>query len=255
MARLTGKTAIITGAAGGIGVAAVKRFVAEGARVLAVDIDESALSNALDGVQDDRASAMVADVTKAHDMAACVDAAVSRYDKLDIALLNAGIEGQVTPITEYPEDMFDRVLAINVRGVWLGLKYAMRAMTLAGGGSIVITSSIAGVRGRQGICAYVASKHAVVGLMRTAALEGAGANIRVNTVNPAPVDTRMIRSLEVGFDPDDPDSVRRRYVDASPMKRYATPDEAANLMLFLASDESSHCTGSTYMLDGGRTAG
>ena len=255
MARLTGKTAIITGAAGGIGSAAIKRFVAEGAKVLAVDIDESGLSRALDDIDGDRGSAMVADVTEEHDVARSVDAAVSRYGKLDIALLNAGIEGQVAPITDYPEDVFDRVLAINVRGVWLGLKHCMRVMAPAGGGSIVITSSIAGVRGRSGICAYVASKHAVVGLMRTAALEGAETGIRVNTVNPSPIDTRMIRSLEVGYNPDDPDSVRQRYIAASPMKRYGAPDEVANLMLFLASDESSHCTGSVFMLDGGRSAG
>jgi len=254
MARLTGKTAIITGAAGDIGRAALKRFVSEGALVLAVDLDEASLDDAVRELGDDRVFQCQADVTCSDDMESCVDAALSRFGKLDIALLNAGIEGEVAPITDYDEDVFDSVMAVNVRGVWLGLKYTMKVMAQARSGSIVITSSVAGVCGRKGISAYTASKHAVVGLMRTAALEGAEFGVRVNTVNPGPIETRMIHALEQGYNPDDPTGARNRHLAASPTGRYGTPDEVANMMLFLASDESSHSTGCTYMIDGGRTA-
>jgi len=254
MARLAGKTAIITGAGGDIGQAALRRFVSEGALVLAVDLDEASLSDAVRELGDDRVFPQPADVTRSDDMERCVDAALLRFGKLDIALLNAGIEGEVAPITDYDEDVFDRVIAVNVRGVWLGLKYVMKAMAPAGSGSIVITSSVAGVRGRKGISAYTASKHAVVGLMRTAALEGAEFGVRVNTVNPGPIETRMIRALEQGYNPGDPRGAREQALATTPMGRYGTPDEVASMMLFLASDESSHSTGCTYMVDGGRTA-
>ena len=158
------------------------------------------------------------------------------------------------PITDYAIDTFDKVMAVNVRGVWLGLKYAAPEIAKRGGGSIVITSSVAGVRGAAGVSAYIASKHAVIGLMRTAALEMAAKKIRVNTVNPAPVDTRMMRSLEAGFQPDDPGQAKEMMSAMVPLQRYAEPVEVARIMLFLASDESSYCSGGVYMVDGGMTA-
>lgn len=253
MARLADKAAIITGAAGDIGRAAVRRFVDEGARVLAIDIDEAGLADALGDFDEANAAGMVADVTRSDDMAGAVDAALSRFGKLDIALLNAGIEGEVAPVTDYDEDVFDRVIAVNVRGIWLGLKHTIKAMAPAGRGSIVLTASVAGVRGQKGISAYTASKHAVVGLMRTVSLEAAEFGVRVNTVNPGPIETRMIDALIAGYYPDDPEA-RQRHIAATPMGRYGTPDEVASMMLFLASDESSHCTGEMYMVAGGRTA-
>ena len=254
MARLDGKVAMVTGAAGGIGSACARLFAAEGASVLLVDREADALAEVAGSIGA-RAHAVAADVSVAADMQKCVAAAEERFGGLDIAMLNAGIEGVVQPIPDYPEDVFDRVIAVNVRGVWLGLKVAMPALARRGGGSIVITSSIAGVRGRAGLSAYVASKHAVVGLMRTAALECAPQNIRVNTINPSPTETRMMRSLERGRNPDDPEGVKREFERASPQGRYAQPEEIARLMLFLASDESAHCNGSVYMIDGGRNAG
>jgi NAD(P)-dependent dehydrogenase (short-subunit alcohol dehydrogenase family) len=254
MGRLEGKVAMITGAAGGIGSVAGRVFADEGARVLLVDRDEEALVAAAAAIGEPRARHFVADVTKADEVRACTCAAAEHFGGLDVAILNAGIEGEVRPIKEYPDEVFDQVIAVNLRGVWLGLKYAIPEMERRGGGSIVITSSIAGVRGRPGLCAYVASKHAIVGLMRTAALECAAAGIRVNTVNPSPVETRMMRSLERGAVPDDPESAKRAFERASPLGHYAEPEEVAKLMLFLASDESSHCSGSVYMLDGARTA-
>ena len=250
MGRLQGKVVLITGAAGGIGAAVARLFAAEGARLLLVDRDQAGLASlAGEGIV-----CRAADVGDGPQMRDCVAAAEAEFGGLDIALLNAGIEGAIQPIAEYPEAEFDRVIAVNLRGVWLGLKHAMPALARRGGGSIVITSSIAGVRGREGMSAYVASKHAVIGLMRTAALEGAGDGVRVNTVNPSPVETRMMRAIEAGTDPDDPERQRDRFRRTSPMGRYAEPEEVAKLMLFLASDDSSHCSGSVYMLDGARNA-
>ena len=179
MNRLTNKVAIITGASGGIGAAAARRFVAQGARVLLVDRDEAALQAVADG--NAQMGCCVAAVSQPEQMAACVQAAVQRFGGLDIAVLNAGIEGEVRPITDYDIATFDRVMAVNVRGVWLGLKYCIPAIAQRGGGSIVITSSVAGLSGAENMSAYCASKHAVVGLMRTAASECAPLNIRVNT--------------------------------------------------------------------------
>ncbi len=247
MDRLNGKVALITGAAGGIGAACARLFAAEGAKLGLMDRDpcNSNLADALE---------ITGDVSRPEDMEAAISATCERFGGLDIAILNAGIEGEVAPVPDYGIDAFDRVIAVNLRGVFLGLKYAMPALKARGGGSIVITSSIAGLRGRNGMLAYVASKHGVTGLMRTAALEGAADGIRVNTVHPSPVETRMMRSLEAMISPDDPEGFRQSYREASPQGRYAQPEEIARMMLFLASDESSHCTGSTYSVDGGRAA-
>lgn len=247
MARLAGKVALVTGAAGGIGAACARLFAAEGAQLVLVDRDPA--MPAIDG-----ARAFVGDVSRSDDMEDAVGVAVEGFGGLDVAVLNAGIEGDVAPVEDYDLETFDRVIAVNLRGVFLGLKYAMPALRARGGGSIVVTSSIAGLRGRARMPAYVASKHAVVGLMRTAALEGARDGIRVNTVHPSPVDTRMMRSLEAQLAPDDPEGFRRDYEAASPQGRYARPEEVARLMLFLAGDESAHCAGSTYSIDGGRAA-
>jgi NAD(P)-dependent dehydrogenase (short-subunit alcohol dehydrogenase family) len=253
MARLDDKIALITGAANGIGAAAARLFVAEGAKVALVDRDAEALAG-IAAALGDRVHGIAVDVSDSAAMKAAVEDAVARLGGLDIAVLNAGIEGDVAPIEDYSEENFDLVIAVNMRGVWLGLKHVMPVLKAGRGGSIVITSSIGGIRGRQGMCAYVASKHAVVGLMRTAALEGAPDGIRVNTVHPSPVETRMMRSLEAMMNPDDPEKVRQAQLRTSPQGRYAEPEEVAHLMLFLASDESRHCSGSEYMIDGARNA-
>ena len=188
MARLEGKVALITGATGGIGRAAARLFVDEGARVTLVDLDESALQELVASIGPERASYAVADVTDPAQSQAYVNAAAERWGGIDVYLANAGIEGQLSPIPDYPIDVFDRVMAVNVRGVWLGIKYVVPVMRERGGGSIVITSSTAGVGAGPDMSAYTTSKHAVIGLMRTAAMEGASQGIRVNTVNPAPID-------------------------------------------------------------------
>ena len=261
MVRLEGKVAVITGAAGGIGRAAARLFADEGARLALVDLDETALQDTVRSIGEDRASYTVADVTQPDQTQAYVDAAVNRWGGIDVFLANAGIEGTLSPIPDYPIDIFDRVMAVNVRGVWLGIKYVVPVMRQRGGGSIVITSSTAGIGGTPAMSAYTTSKHAVIGLMRTAALEGAPLGIRVNTVNPAPIETRMMRSIEeqrVAALDDSSISVEQVKEAAAariPLERYGNPEEVARLMLFLSSDDSSFCTGGVYMVDGGRSAG
>lgn len=261
MARLSGKTALITGGAGGIGQAAARLFTAEGARVALVDRDEAALQAVVQSIGEESASYVVADVTQPEQAECYVKAAVDRWGGVDIYLANAGIEGMVSPIPDYPLDVFEQVIAVNVTGVWLGLKYVIPVMRERGGGSIVITSSTAGIGGTAGMSAYTTSKHAVIGMMRTAALECAPMGIRVNTVNPAPIETRMMRSLEemrVAAADDSEVTVERTkqaYSARIPLQRYGNPEEVARLMMFLASDDSSYCTGGVYMVDGGRSAG
>ena len=261
MVRLEGKVALITGATGGIGQAAARLFAQEGARVALVDLDETALREVAGSIGDDQASYTVADVTQPDQTQTYVSEAVNRWGGIDVLLANAGIEGALSPITDYPIDVFDRVIAVNVRGVWLGIKYVVPAMRERGGGSIVITSSTAGIGGTPGMSAYTTSKHAVIGIMRTASLEGAPFGIRVNTVNPAPIETRMMRSIEemrVAALDDSSATVevaKQAFADRIPLQRYGDPAEVARLMLFLSSDDSSFCTGGVYMVDGGRSAG
>lgn len=255
MGRLDGKVALITGAGSGIGLAAATRFVKEGANVMLAGRRRALLSELAEELGPANAAYATADVSKEEDNQAIVRLCVEKFGALDVFLVNAGFEGAAAPIPEYPTDVFDEVMAINVRGVFLGLKHAIPAMR-GKGGSIVITSSIAGIKGR-GVhnSAYVASKHAEVGMMRTAALENASDNIRVNCVLPGPTETQMMRSIESNRSPEAPDKIKDLVRAGIPLGRYSTPDEIANLILFLASDESANCTGGVYVADGGLSAG
>ncbi|MBI2803243.1 MAG: SDR family oxidoreductase [Gammaproteobacteria bacterium] len=254
MARLTGKIAIITGGAAGIGLATARLFKAEGAKVLLVDVQQDALAAAVAELGESHASAVVADVSDPPQVNAYVKAALDRHGRIDVFFNNAGIEGSVHSIVDYPLAMFDRVMAVNVRGVWLGMQAVIPAMTKTGGGSIIITSSLGGLKGMPKMAPYIAAKHAVVGIMRSAALECAPLNIRVNTINPSPIATRMIAAIEAGYAPGAPDKAKARIAAGVPLRRYGTPEEVAQLVLFLASDESSYCTGTTFPIDGGMSA-
>lgn len=254
MARLKQKVAIITGGAGGIGKAAGALFAAEGADVLLVDLDEAALKQACADIGSNRVSYLAGDVTSAADNQAMVATATERYGGVDILLANAGIEGDIKPILDYDEARFDQVLAVNVKGPFLGIKAAIPALQERGGGSIVITSSVAGVGGSPGISGYAASKHAVIGLMKTAAKECAPMNIRVNTVNPSPVNTRMMRALEEQLAPGAADTIKEALIGQIPLGRYGEPEDIAKVMLYLASDDSAFVTGTVHMADGGFSA-
>ncbi len=260
MKRLADKVAVITGGAGIIGRAVGALFAREGARILLVDVDQAALQDAVDSIGNNVASYEIADTTDPEQVQCFVNTAVQRYDRIDSFVANAGIEGVLEPIPNYPIDVFDWVMAVNVRGVWLGLKYVIPVMQAHGGGSIVIVSSTAGIRGANGLSAYSTSKHAVVGLMRSAALECASMGIRVNTVHPGPIESRMMSSLEAmawsaagGEIP--VKQIQQGFASRSAIQRYGTPEEVAPLVLFLASEESRFCTGGVYMVDGGMSAG
>ena len=254
MQRLNNKVAVITGGTGGIGLAAAKLFAAEGAQVVLVDLDQAVLDRAVADIGAERAMGIAADVTDPAQVEAYVEATVARHGRLDVFFNNAGIEGAVGSIADYAVEMFDKVMAVNVRGVFLGLKYVIPAMASSGGGSIIITSSLGGLRGAPKLGAYIASKHAVVGLMKSAALECAALKIRVNTINPAPIATRMIEAIEAGYAPGAADIVKKKMEAAVPMRRYGQPAEVAQLALFLASDESGYITGNSYPIDGGMSA-
>ena len=182
MGKLDGKVAIITGAGGGIGQAAARLFAAEGAKLMLVDLNEEALVTLAKSLGGNTAGYAVADVSSVSDVQAYLKDTIEQFGRVDITLLNAGIEGRVASISDQTEEDFDRVMAINTRGVWLGLKYTMPIMAKNGGGSIVITSSTAGIRAVPGLSPYIASKHAVIGLMRAGAMEGAKDKVRVDKI-------------------------------------------------------------------------
>jgi NAD(P)-dependent dehydrogenase (short-subunit alcohol dehydrogenase family) len=255
MPRLTNKVVVLTGAGSGIGLATVKLFSQEGAKLMLAGRNEQALKAAVEVAGVRNAAYIVTDVSQAEDNDRLMKAAENRFGGVDIFLANAGVEGATAPIVDYPLDAFDKVMAVNVRGVFLGLKYAIPAIRKRGKGSIVITSSIGGIKARgQGNSAYIASKHAEIGLMRTAAMECAPFDIRVNCVLPGPTDTRMIRNIEEGRSPGAPEKARESILANLPLRRYGTAEEIASLMLFLASDEASICTGGVYLADGGLSA-
>ncbi|HEY6879546.1 MAG TPA: SDR family NAD(P)-dependent oxidoreductase [Polyangiales bacterium] len=253
MTKLQQKVAIITGATGGIGRATARLFVREGARVLLVDRDEDALSS-LATEMGTCVRFQAADVSRLEDTVRYVHRAREEFGGIDILFANAGIEGTVAPLTELSPRDFDRVWEVNVRGVFLGIKYTAPEIAQRGGGSIVITSSVAGLVGSPGLGAYVTSKHALLGLARTAALELAQKRIRVNTVNPGPIDNRMMRSIQEQAKPSDPQAVRQGFEAQVALGRYGTNEEIAQLALFLASEDASYCTGGVYVADGGFTA-
>src|SRR5437870_7548550 len=252
----TGKVALITGAANGIGRATALAFAKSGARTVVVD-RVAAGGEATAGIirqQGGEAVFVAADVTKSADVAAYVQAALDAYGRIDCFHNNAGIEGVWKHTAEYDEAMFDQVIAVNVKGVFLGLRHVLPVMLQQKSGAIVNTASVAGLVATPGMPAYVASKHAVIGLTKTAAGEVAKSGVRINAVCPGPVDTRMIHSLEAQLNPNNPAEVARRYQAAMPTGRYTTADEIGNMVLFLCSDLASAITGAQYVVDGGRTA-
>lgn len=238
--RLEGKVAIITGAGSGIGEATAIAFAAEGAQVIATDItgnQDQTAEKAGNG-----AIAMKVDVTKGSDIKDAWQATVDKFGKLDIVHNNAGIDGAVGPFGEYSEEDFDQVWAINGRGVFLGIRYAIPHM-LENGGSIINTASMAATLAFPGMNAYCASKGAVLQLTRTAAAEYAGQQIRVNAICPGAIRTAITDSL--------PPELIQGVVDATPAGRFAEPSEVASLAVFLGSDESKYITGEGVYIDGG----
>jgi NAD(P)-dependent dehydrogenase (short-subunit alcohol dehydrogenase family) len=250
MSKFDGKVVLVTGAAGGIGQAVSSLFVERGARVHLVDVHEEQLKQ-IAGLLGPAATYSVADVSNAADTQNYVKDALEVSGQIDVAFLNAGIVGAVARIEDTPLEVYDRVMAVNVRGVWLGLAQMLPLMKTQGVGSIIVTSSITGLRGSSNQAAYTASKHAVIGLAKTAALEGAASGVRVNAICPAPIDTQMMRTLAAGIDPEDAENGKKKVLSGIPLGRYGTAGEVAEFVCFLASDDAAYCTGSTYTIDGG----
>ncbi len=250
MSRLTNKVAIITGATGGIGMATSALFIAEGAKVLLVDKDEVKLEKLAQDLGES-ASFIRADVSKQDENQKYVQAALDTYGQIDVLFLNAGIAGIPTPLWDISEEDFDLMMNVNVKAVWLGMKYTLPFMMRQGSGSIIATSSVAGLKGQVRGASYVASKHAVVGLVKTAALEVGKMGIRVNSINPGPIETNMVRDLEDTISRSDREKARKILESNIPMKRYGRPEEVAKLALFLASEESSFINGGVHTIDGG----
>jgi NAD(P)-dependent dehydrogenase (short-subunit alcohol dehydrogenase family) len=251
--QMQDKICVITGGAGSIGAAAAKLLLAEGAKVMLVDLEEAALRNAAAAAGSGDAVAWTrADVTRSEEVKAAMAATVSRFGRIDVLFSNAGNFGTVAPITDYPEDVFDSVLAVHVKGAFLCAKYAVPHMK--DGGSIIITSSIVGVKGDPGVYGYITAKHAQVGLMRVLAKELAGRNIRVNTLHPGPVENEFQLRVEKNLTGILGRDATAFFNDIIPLKRHVRAEEVARSVLYLASDASSFTTGSLLMVDGGLSA-
>ncbi|MDJ0847236.1 MAG: glucose 1-dehydrogenase [Myxococcota bacterium] len=249
--RFDGKVVIVTGAAGGIGSATAERFLQEGARVVAVDLDGPALAQVRDTWTPGETLLVTADVSKTEDTKRFVAESVARFGGVDFLFNNAGVEGNIVPIDEYPDDAFDTVVAVNLRGVFLGIKYAVPELRKRGGGVIVNTASVAGLIGDPMIPAYIATKHAVLGLTKSAAIGFGPENIRVNAVCPSPIETRMMRSLESGMAPGSPHAVKKMMEERIPLGRYGTAEEVAAVVAFLCSEDAAFVNGGIYTVDGG----
>jgi len=247
------KSLIITGGAGEIGLATAKLFLEKKSKVLIVDLDINKLEKIKSDLNSDNLEIFEADVTKEKEVEAYVAYAEKKFGKIDMFFNNAGIEGKIQPITELTTKNFNSVMQVNVFGVFYGMKYVMKSMKINGGGSIVISSSVAGLQGTAGMLPYITSKHAVIGIMKTAALEGGKMGIRVNTVNPGVVDSRMMDSIEKGLG-EDANAIKEAFKQQIPLGRYAQEKEIATTAYFLLSDQSPYTTGAVYVVDGGLTA-
>jgi 3alpha(or 20beta)-hydroxysteroid dehydrogenase len=254
---LAGRVAVITGAARGIGLATAQLFAASGASIIAFDLPSAPLDDAVAAAKKAGVPVMVfkGDVSSAEDWQRLVAEATTRFERIDILVNNAGISGALSSMLEYPDEVFDQVMAINARGVFLGMKYVGQLMKAVGkGGAMVNISSVSGIGGGRFVIGYTASKHAVVGMTKLAATELAAYKIRVNALCPAPTATEMMFELERTQSPGDPDAVRRGMSKMIPLGRYGEPDEIAAAILFLASDAASFITGTAIPIDGGLKA-
>jgi NAD(P)-dependent dehydrogenase (short-subunit alcohol dehydrogenase family) len=254
--RLDGKVAVVTGAAGVIGTATMRLLAERGARIVAVDRTQPVLRNAVEDLPASaQALAITADVTSEGEVADYVRTAVDKFGTIDVFYNNAGIEGDIAPITKYSLETFRRVIDVNVIGVFLGLKHVLPVMLKHNKGSIINTASIAWLIGSPDIAVYTASKHAVIGLTKSAALECTATGVRVNCVCPGLIDSRMLSAIVEGRNPGNAPVANERIVERIPARRLGQASEVASMVAFLASDEASYVSGSAYTVDGGRTAG
>ena len=253
--RLDGKVAVVTGAAGVIGTATMRLLAARGARIVAVDRKQQDLQRAVEQLPASaQALTVSADVTQEDEVAEYVRAAVDKFGTIDAFYNNAGIEGDIAPIVRYSLETFRRVLDVNVVGVFLGMKHVLPVMLKQNSGSIVNTASIAGLIGSAEVAVYSASKHAVIGLTKSAAQECTGTGVRVNCVCPGLIDSRMLSAIIEGRNTANTPVPNDKIVERIPARRLGLASEVASIVAFLASDEASYVSGSAYTVDGGRTA-
>jgi NAD(P)-dependent dehydrogenase (short-subunit alcohol dehydrogenase family) len=251
MGIMAGKVCVITGGAGSIGLESARLLLQEGARVMLVGHNEENLARVAKklNASTDSLGTTKANVADTQDTQKYIQRTVAKWGKIDVLFSHAGISGAIKPITEYPEEVFDAVMAINVRGTFLACKYGLPQMK--DGGSIIITSSIMGVTADPGVCAYVTSKHALIGLMRTVAKEAAPRKIRVNVVAPGPIDNSFQSKIEERLTEIVGEDGTEFLNGVIPLGRHGRAEEIARMVLFLASDQSSFSTGSVFMSDGG----
>ncbi|KAA5545490.1 glucose 1-dehydrogenase [Roseiconus nitratireducens] len=246
------KVALVTGAASGMGLATVRAFADAGAAVVLADFREDAVNAEAEKLRSSgkQALAVACDVSDDDQIAAMVDRTVSEFGRLDAAFNNAGVMAKVVPITESSRDEWDRVIGINLRGVWSCMKFQLRQMEKQGEGAIVNNASVGALTGNPGIAPYIASKHGVVGLTRTAALESIRKGIRVNAINPGLIDTQIARDVVSG----DEDAYAN-FAESVPIGRAGKPEEIASAVLWLCSPGASYVVGHALTIDGGMTVG
>ncbi len=246
-----GKVALVTGAAAGIGRASALAFAREGAKVVVADVNVAGGEEtvALCRAQNTDAIFVRCDVSQNSEVEQLIATAIDMFGRIDFAHNNAGIEGVQAMLVDYPEEVWDRVIDINLKGVWLCMKHEIRQMLQQGGGSIVNTSSVAGLSGSRGVSAYVASKHGIVGITKAAALEYARSGIRINAVCPGTIHTAMIDRFIQGDT-----QLLAQFAESEPIGRLGSPEEVANAVVWLCSDKASFITGATLVVDGGRLA-
>ncbi len=250
------KVAVVTGGGSGIGHATCLEFARTGAKVVVVDLNAAAGAATVEAIRAEGGMAefIRADVQHSDDVRRYVEGAVAAFGRIDAFFNNAGIEGTVRPLVDYPEDVFDRVMAVNVRGVFLGLKYVLPILIAQKTGAVINTASVSSFYGPSGLGAYAASKHAILGLTRVAAGEVGRLGVRVNAVCPGPILTPLWSALEKEANRDNPEAVREGFLARNPSGRFGQPEEVARVVVFLASDAASYVNGAAWTIDGGRLA-
>lgn len=253
--KLEGKVAVITGGAGALGRNAAELLLREGAKVALIDINQKALDAVVESLSSKgEVLGLTSNLSDEQEVALYVKQVIEKWGRIDVFLNNAGIIGKIAPLIEQTIEDFEAIININVRGVFLGLKHILPIMAAQKSGSVINTSSVSGLMGSSGNSLYSASKHAVVGLTKTAALEVAKDSVRVNSIHPAPLDSDMMKAIEEAVNVENPSAVRNNISSRIPLGRYGNMEEVAKLVLFLASDDSQFITGSQYRIDGGMGA-